>query len=448
MAAAASDKARFYLEQSVPELQEFKEKGIFSPAEITAIASKRSAFEHRINMAGAATPIDFARYASYEMNLDQLRKKRCKRMGVKGTNFAGQRKVFSVLERGVRRFSGDMGLWMQYLEFCRDEGANSKLAKGITKVLRLHPTNWQLWVWASRHYFEAQGDMALARSYMQRGLRFCGREKELWVQFLKLEMVYVAKVNARRKILKLDEEIKDVDEQQDERNFLEADEVALPTVTATDLEPELKDRSLAIDDATIKNLSKSPALSGAIPMAIVEAAATTFNKSPSVLEDLFDCVATFPDVPCTPKILQQILDLMPSDSKQANAGLIRMACDARLGITGANPRSAAFIPAFQQLLSKFKAIPRDTIDGRIIANSRLLMVTIPYLEDQDELVEEVVAVLEAVTHRNVEELESVAAKRSSGGKDPIDGLAKKLSQHGVKTTTLSQYGLGRETGDG
>ena len=44
--AGASDKARFYLEQYVPELQEYERKHIFSRDEITAVTSKRSDFEH------------------------------------------------------------------------------------------------------------------------------------------------------------------------------------------------------------------------------------------------------------------------------------------------------------------------------------------------------------------------------------------------------------------
>ncbi|KAK5707131.1 U3 snoRNP protein, partial [Elasticomyces elasticus] len=73
--AAAADKARFFLEQSVPELKEYEKKKIFNKEEITAIVKKRSDFEHKLNARGGQ-PIDFVRYAQYEMNLDLLRRKR------------------------------------------------------------------------------------------------------------------------------------------------------------------------------------------------------------------------------------------------------------------------------------------------------------------------------------------------------------------------------------
>ena len=39
---------------------------------------------------------------------------------------------------------------------------------------------------------------------MQRGTRFCTRNKDLWIEYAKLEMIYLAKIALRRKILGLD----------------------------------------------------------------------------------------------------------------------------------------------------------------------------------------------------------------------------------------------------
>ena len=101
--AGASDKARFYLEQSVPELREWERREIFTKVglrprfsnklsladsvaqdEIASIARKRSDFEHTLNARGSH-PSDYARYVDYEMNLDLLRRKRVKRLGIKTT---------------------------------------------------------------------------------------------------------------------------------------------------------------------------------------------------------------------------------------------------------------------------------------------------------------------------------------------------------------------------
>src|SRR5690349_9122700 len=118
-----SDKARFYMEQAVPQLQEFKEKKIFTevissikpaicvyppqiwellhcfavPAqstlqlltilqdEIRTLVKKRSDFEHKV-LARGSQPVDFARYAAWEISLEHLRQKRYKRLRIKGSS--------------------------------------------------------------------------------------------------------------------------------------------------------------------------------------------------------------------------------------------------------------------------------------------------------------------------------------------------------------------------
>ncbi|KAH0366266.1 hypothetical protein KCU65_g5449, partial [Aureobasidium melanogenum] len=348
--AAASDKARFFMEQLVPELQEYERKKIFTREEITSIARKRSEFEHLLNTPGAATAADYARYALYEMNLDSLRKKRSKRMGVKATAFAGQKKIFFVLERGVRRFQGDMGLWMQYLEFCRKEAANKKLAKALTQCLRMHPIKWDVWTWAAKYYFEQQADMQTARSYMQRGLRFCKRERKLWLEYAKLEMLYVAKIAARRKILGLDIERKE--KQIDSKLDADADMMALPDVTADEIKPEgAPEPKQAVDEEALKKLAASPALNGDIPRIIFETAMRDFNNDPFLAEQFFDVFAGFTDVPCTSRLLQHIIEYL-SNQETVASNISMHICLAKLELLDTNTQEAIESAEFPLKLAK------------------------------------------------------------------------------------------------
>lgn len=436
MAAAAADKARFYLEQSVPELQAYKEKGIFTPAEISAIASKRSEFEHRINMAGVPTPTDFARYASYEQTLDALRRKRCRRKGVRGTHFAGQKRVFSILERGTRRFPGDLGLWMQYLEFCKGEAANAKLNKGLTKVLRMHPTKWELWVWAASHFFDQQGDMATARSFMQRGLRFCARERDLWIQYLRLEMVYLAKVAARRKILKLDEEVEEEKVEQDDK--MDADEVALPDVTMEEMNPTTRDKALSIDDATLKKLADAPAFTGAIPMAIADAAAKTFNGETALFEDLFDATLEFTDVPSAKAVLQHIISLAPENAK---ASSVRNCMEAKLELAGLKPSSAEFPAALGRAILRIKSLPSASFEDDSFKHQRMVTFLVAYLRSGMNVDPDVETVLTTTCRHHIKALRAVAEKRPLGRADPVHTLQKTLGRRDVKKKLLVELGL-------
>jgi U3 small nucleolar RNA-associated protein 6 len=389
--AAASDKARFYMEQSVPELQEYERKKIFTREEITQIARKRSEFEHLLNTPGAATPADYARYALYEMNLDSLRKKRSKRMGVKATSFAGQKKIFFVLERGVRRFQGDMGLWMQYLEFCRKEAANKKLAKALTQCLRMHPIKWDIWTWAAKYYFEQQADMPTARSYMQRGLRFCKREQKLWLEYAKLEMLYVAKIAARRKILGLD--IERTAKQIDSTLDADADMMALPDVTADEIKPEgAPEPKQAVDEEALKKLAASPALNGDIPRIVFETAMRDFND-PTLAEHFFDVFAAFTDVPCTSKLLRNIIDYL-SNQQSAASKISMHICLAKLELLETDTQEAIEAAEFPLKLAKALSVLKKAIGESPKHNAdlaeKVVALLLPYFKfELDEDIERV-----------------------------------------------------------
>src|SRR5437016_3559762 len=225
---------------------------------------KRSEFEHKLNARGAQVS-DFARYAEFEMNLETLRRKRVKRFGIKSSNHAGQRRIFFILDRATRKFRGDLGLWMQYIEYARKEKAIKKLHQILTSVLRLHPTKPELWMYAARYTADG-ADMTAARSYMQRGLRFCKTSRGLWVEYAKLEMAYIAKISARRQILGLD----DVGPENEEvigTNAPDEDIIKLPELTAEDMDPTLEEGDDS-DQNLWQNIASTPALSGAIPLAI------------------------------------------------------------------------------------------------------------------------------------------------------------------------------------
>ncbi|KAF2170520.1 hypothetical protein M409DRAFT_64229 [Zasmidium cellare ATCC 36951] len=392
--AAASDRARFYLEQYVPELQESEQKGIFTRDEISAITKKRSDFEHTLNARGSTTA-DYARYATYEMNLDSLRKKRCKRLGVKSTTFSGQRTIFFILDRATKKFPSDMGLWMQYINYCKKEKANKKLSKVFTAVLRLHPRDWSLWVLAAKYYAEAQGDMSTARSFLQRGLRFCKDEKKLYLEYAKLEMVYLAKLSARRKILGLDGSREE--KQEDDENM-----IALPTITAEDIDPDAGKGIEEVDENALKRLETAPAFSGAIPIAIFDAAMKQFHQNaPEVAEAFFDLISSFDNVPSTTTILQHILDFLHSAWPSSPEVVV---CDAKLQFFAIDSQSPEFPAALSKALASVKTgLDKASKKDRLRLAERAIFLLLPYLDTASEgsaaVDEDIVKVLEASVKR-------------------------------------------------
>jgi U3 small nucleolar RNA-associated protein 6 len=421
--AGASDKARFYLEQYVPELQEHERKEIFSHEEITAIARKRSDFEHIINARGSK-PADYVRYATYETNLDSLRKKRCKRKGVKSTAYSGQRTIFFILDRATKKFPGDMGLWMQYIQFCQKEKANKKLTRVFTNVLRLKPREWGLWVLAAKHYAETQGDMSAARSYMQRGLRFCRDERKLWLEYMKLEMVYLAKLAARRKVLGLDDQGKDADA-EDENEEIHS----LAAVTAGDVDPNDQRGIEEVDDDALKNLATAPVYTGAIPIAIFDSAIKQFNGDAQFANAAFDLCADFGKVPASQSILQHILGWIHAEVPETVEAIV---CKARMVLFGIDLRSEDFPAALGSSLSTMKH-GQSRLDAKTLPQmaEHSILLLIPYLRSRDDLDEDVATVLEASIRCYLKTLSSTSGTSTVKYRaDPQTALLERLHKDG------------------
>lgn len=420
---SSQDKARFYLEQSVPELHELERKGLFSKEEITAIAKKRSEFEHIINGRGPK-PSDYARYVEYEMNLEALRKKRAKRLGVKAGH-QGQRRIFFIFDRAVRKHHGDLGLWMEYLNFARKEKANKKLKEILTSVLRMHPAKAELWVWAARWAMDFQADMTGARASMQRGLRFCKNSRLLWLEYTKLEMIYVAKIAARRQILGLDQERKAV---EPTANDSDADMIALPDVTAEDIDPSLK-KDDGVDQVALENLANSPVLSGAIPRAIFDAAMKHFDMDPILGEQFFDLFSEFDRAPCTKDILQHVVNSL---SQSKPTAVSTQACSFRLPLFGVEPSSPQFPPSLGETLQQIKALLQPSQKSKPQLAEKAIRFLLPLLR-QEDLDPSLRKVLSASVRQFIRELED---------DDHLANIAVSLqrSKRAEDASTLVVYG--------
>ncbi|KAJ4291160.1 U3 snoRNP protein [Kalmusia sp. IMI 367209] len=344
--AGPSDKARFFLEQSAEELNELERKEIFSREEISSIAKKRSDFEHIVNARGVQ-PSDWLRYIEFEKNVDALRRKRIKRLGVRYRG-SGQRTIYSLYNRGTRKFSGDLALWMQYIEFARKDKAFKRLNEIFTQVVRLHPTKSELWIYAANYFMESQADITDARSYMQRGLRFCKNSEQLWLEYAKLETIYIGKIAGRRKILGLD-----IDRTRAEQGLgnEDVDMIALPDITAEDINPSLA-KDDAVDEMALQNLASTPVLTGAIPIAVFDSAVKHFNSKAALAERFFDMFAEFDQVPCVTRILQHVQAFLDQNAAET---VQTAACAFRLSLFGLHPASPEFPAALRDSLDVLNA---------------------------------------------------------------------------------------------
>ena len=328
---------------------------------------------------------------------------------------------------------------MQYADFARKQKSHKKMSQILTNALRLLPTKPSLWIYAANYAIESQGDMTEARSYMQRGLRFCKRSEVLWLEYAKLELMYIAKIFARRSILGLDEEDGYLESQNavDDPN---ADKVALPVITAEDFNPTLH-ISYPVDQNAIRNLETSPTLSGAIPIAIFDAAMEEF-KDDLLGEKFFDLVATAQSIPCSSMILRHITERLTTSHPTSSGTL---SCFIREPTIGTEPTSLLFPEVLEVAFNRFKSSTgvANLHSGSNILPKTLLDVIHKLLDwllsmiAVDDLDPDINIVLSTMLKRMLYQYRTIIQDCGGEGHDRATSLARKLLERGFGSQAIS-----------
>lgn len=334
---------------------------------------------------------------------------------------SGQRTIYSLYNRATRKFAGDLGLWMQYIEFARKDKAYKRLNEIFTQVVRLHPTKPELWTYAANYFMESQADITDARSYMQRGLRFCKNSEQLWVEYAKLETIYIGKIAGRRKILGLD-----VDRTKKEQGPEEEDEdmIALPEVTAEDVNPSLS-KDDGVDEVALQNLASAPILTGAIPIAVFDSAMNQFVDKAQLAERFFDMFAEFDQVPSVQRILKHVQSFLQDYASDA---VQTAACAFRLPFFGLHPASPEFPTVLRDALDTLNAAIAQHPNYKrhlSITALRQILASIRSAEDADPVVRKVLA-------SQLRKFSGLLEETGDGSGDSVATLAEALRREGKK----------------
>lgn len=347
----------------------------FLQDEIRTLVSKRTAHEHLV-LGPGCTPAHFQAYVAWELSLDRLRAKRCLRKKIKhSTSHASNARVFNIYERGVFRHPGSLALWKDYLAYAASVKATKRWRKIVTRALRLHPMDVGLWVTAGRRAV-ADGDMDGARSLLMRGCRFCNQTAELWVEYARLEMEWLAKMERKSRggnkghegslavhgVQEGDVMMFDKDEDEDEFGDGGDGDLMLPE------DPLAADRTekaaKVFEEDKLKKLEKSPALEGAIPKAIFDVARKQRFWSAPAGEAFFDMFAEFTTVSAQSAIIQHVLDTMVEDFPKHPS---TCSCNIRQPLVGVAVSTAEFPRALRDVLARIKTHTDNTTDKSKLA---------------------------------------------------------------------------------
>ena len=287
-----SDKARYALEKSIPELEDLEKKGLFKRKEINMIVRRRTDFEHRIAGRGSK-PADFLAYAKFEKNVDRLRVKRLARMKdhIDGTpsvsNWSIPQRILFVFQRGTNKFPSSMELWAAYLKYARKQESVKVVYDVYSKLLSLQPRNVDVWLSGAKWEFEYNKNVNGARALFKRCLRFNTEEERVWLEFLKFELNYLSKLLTRRKLLQLVSErsqLEDLQENEAQKEGVEGEDGANASQNIVALNVDDDEINTELNNlpemnvSTLGSVDDNPVLRGDLIMIIYDVFIQTMTK--------------------------------------------------------------------------------------------------------------------------------------------------------------------------
>ncbi|KAI0645423.1 U3 small nucleolar RNA-associated protein 6-domain-containing protein [Trametes meyenii] len=327
------ERVQFQQEQMLVELKDLVQKGLFTQKEVKQIMQKRTAFETAL-VRRIPKKSDFLRYATYEMSLETLRKKRAERLKLpKGppsvSDYALVKRQFQIFERALKKFKGDVGLWIQYIQIAKKEGARALVGRITARALQLHPNVPALYVLAASHELEHLSPSA-ARALLQRGLRLNSDSIEMWREYVRMELNFVESLRRRWSVLGIDVKGKGKESGPTKTSGRHnptdsAEESGLEDGRGEEAEGmQVDEEELGEDEAARKEI-----MGGAIVKAVISNAVKALPKI-ELFKSLHELLSAYP---CPPSLRDSLLDHLHAllrDTLPSSPAAIKLAATRRL----------------------------------------------------------------------------------------------------------------------
>lgn len=303
------ERVQFQQEQMLAELKDLVQRGLFTETEVKQIMRKRTQFENAL-VRRIARKADFLRYAAYEMNLEQLRRKRLDRLDLPKSkttisDYALVRRQFHIFERALRKFKADVGLWIQYIQVAKRAGARGLVGRITARALQLHPNVPSLYVVAASHELSHASPSA-ARALLQRGLRLNAHSVDLWREYVRMELHFIEGMRRRWNILGIgitsEKKPLDIDASMDVDTGM--DSAADPNIV-TDDRGETPDEIVAAAKGGDQGETARRAI---MEGAIVKSAMCSAAKASPRIELFSQLDELIRNYPCQPHLRETLLD--------------------------------------------------------------------------------------------------------------------------------------------
>eukprot|EP01029_Cantina_marsupialis_P027877 TRINITY_DN774119_c0_g1_i1.p1 TRINITY_DN774119_c0_g1~~TRINITY_DN774119_c0_g1_i1.p1 ORF type:complete len:452 (-),score=136.89 TRINITY_DN774119_c0_g1_i1:15-1370(-) len=269
-----ADRVQYVLESRTPMLNEWIEREVLTRDEVSDIVKKTMEFE---SLTCRREPIkaDYRRAIEYEYTLHNNIQHILAEKGIEKhtqADFHCLARVHHLFNKFCARFKGDVSVWREYIDFCLETEANTRLNKVWGKVMAYHARVVEFWIkWANWEFKEKNA--STARETIMSGLRATKYSLELFPHWFQMELVFAF---------------------SEHQNFLEAEERREEDAKELEENEESVDLMPDMDEATLN--ARKMIFKGEVAKGVINRAIEKYPKNMNLWIQFLAALNQFADI--------------------------------------------------------------------------------------------------------------------------------------------------------
>lgn len=203
-----TERVQFNMERMIPELEDYKNRGIFSSNELKKIIETRRKYEFRLQRPEKKL-LDIIRYIKSECTLEKIRDRRLRDRNVGGSFYDTtiSNKIIGLYRTALYKFN-DPKIVAQFSNYVIRKKMYTEMKDIFAECCSRNPLDVDLWIYCAGKLFDV-GDIESYRAMFLKGLRMNSKSSRMRIEFFRMEVAYVRKMEMLNKEMGLDEDEKD-----------------------------------------------------------------------------------------------------------------------------------------------------------------------------------------------------------------------------------------------
>ncbi|WUR03077.1 U3 small nucleolar RNA-associated protein 6 (UTP6) [Vairimorpha necatrix] len=188
-----TERVQLNLERMIPELEEYKNRGVFSTVECQKIIHTRKKHEFRLQRFDKKL-LDILRYIESETLLETIRDKRIKKKNLNISYYDKKitEKIIKLYKEALFRFT-DKKIIVKFTEYAIKKEMHADLKDVYASYCLKNTGDAELWIYCAVKLYEID-DVDSSRAMFFKGIRLNPEYHKLRVEFFRMEVLHILRV--------------------------------------------------------------------------------------------------------------------------------------------------------------------------------------------------------------------------------------------------------------